>query len=48
MRRLELASPDLAKSDLTALSEVIANAPEVPAVARETAAEDPPKPDGDA
>jgi hypothetical protein len=51
MRRLELASPDILKPDLAELSEVIAKAPDVPAVAREPAPDgppgDPPRPDGE-
>jgi hypothetical protein len=47
-KRIEIASPDLPKPDLAEMKDVIAKAPEVPAVARETATEDPPKTDGDA
>jgi hypothetical protein len=48
VKRIELAGPDLPKPDLAELSDIIAKAPEVLAVERETAAEDPPKPYGDA
>jgi hypothetical protein len=46
--RLELASPDLPKSDVTELTRVIQTAPDVPAVARESSPEDPPKPTDEA
>jgi hypothetical protein len=45
--RVELASPDLPKEDLAEMADVFAKAPEVPAVAREEASGDPPKPEGD-
>jgi hypothetical protein len=46
--RIELASPDLSKDDLAAMTDVFATAPDVPAVAREETSGDPPKPDGEA
>lgn len=45
--RIELASPDLSKEDLAELGEVIAKAPDVPAVAREPVPGDPPKAEGE-
>ena len=43
LTRLELASPELPKPDLAELSDIVAKAADVPAVAREEASGDPPK-----